>query len=154
MRNALFLSALLLPAAACGYEEPPDFDFPAEGSGNDGDDDWQEVEAGLEFRDTTTGDGAAIASGSNISADYTLWLWADGEKGTELEASQQPFQTPIGVGRVIPCWDKGLLGMTEGSVRELLCEPQHAYGSAGQGSVPPNATLFFEVELYTVGTGE
>lgn len=51
-------------------------------------------------------------------------------------------------GQVIKAWDVGVATMTKGEVAVLYCKPEYAYGEKGQGSIPPNATLIFEVELF------
>jgi FKBP-type peptidyl-prolyl cis-trans isomerase FkpA len=49
---------------------------------------------------------------------------------------------------VISCWDMGVSLMKVGESAILTCPPELAYGERGAGSdIPPNATLFFEVDL-------
>ena len=56
-----------------------------------------------------------------------------------------------GVGEVIKGWDRGVEGMRVGDKRRLTVPPQMAYGSQGvRGTIPPNATLVFDVELCDV----
>ena len=56
----------------------------------------------------------------------------------------------LGAGQVIRGWDLGVVGMKVGGQRRLIIPPDLGYGSAGNGSIPPNATLLFEVELVEV----
>jgi len=51
---------------------------------------------------------------------------------------------------VIKGWDEGLLGLKVGSIRQLIIPTDLAYGAAGSGTVPPNATIVFDVEVLSV----
>ncbi|MFO1252032.1 MAG: FKBP-type peptidyl-prolyl cis-trans isomerase [Inhella sp.] len=107
--------------------------------------------SGLQFEDTTVGEGAEAQAGRTVRVHYTGWLWKDGEKGAKFDSSKdrgQPFHFHLGGGEVIRGWDEGVQGMKEGGTRVLIIPPELGYGARGAGGViPPNATLCFEVDL-------
>lgn len=107
--------------------------------------------------DTKLGNGAEAVAGNNVSVHYTGWLYeeaAPGHKGAKFDSSRDrgnPFQFPLGAGRVIKGWDQGVAGMKVGGQRTLVIPPELGYGARGAGGViPPNATLIFDVELLGV----
>jgi peptidylprolyl isomerase len=111
--------------------------------------------SGLQYEDTVEGTGASPKAGQTCVMHYTGWLWENGAKGKRPFDSSvdkgQPFEFPIGQGRVIKGWDEGVATMKIGGKRNLLIPPDLGYGARGAGGViPPNATLFFEVELLGV----
>jgi len=148
----LLLGLLLSACPPVSGGDDDDDDDSAAADDDDDDDGWVELQDGLDVHDVVIGDGAVVEIGDTITAHYTLWLWEDDELGTQLETSRpnNPFSAGIGVGQLIQGWDLGIPGMRVGGQRELLIGPALAYGAGGQGSVPPNATLFFEVEILSV----
>ena len=112
--------------------------------------DYTTTDSGLQYYDLVVGDGAEAKSGQAITVHYTGWL----EDGTVFDSSVergQPFPFTLGVGQVIPGWDEGVEGMKIGGKRQLRVPADLAYGEQGApGTIPPNATLIFEVELLTV----
>ncbi len=107
--------------------------------------------SGLQIIDTVEGTGDQPKSGQLCVMHYTGWLYVDGKKGAKFDSSVdrgQPFEFPIGVGRVIAGWDEGVASMKVGGKRTLIIPPNLGYGARGAGGViPPNATLIFDVEL-------
>ncbi len=111
----------------------------------------------LQITDVQIGTGTLAQAGSNVVVHYTGWLYdteqAD-NKGAKFDSSvdrNQPFEFPLGGGRVIKGWDQGFDGMQVGGTRVLVIPPDMGYGERGAGGViPPNATLMFEVELLEV----
>ena len=110
--------------------------------------------SGLKITDTQAGTGATPKTGQTCVMHYTGWLYQDGKKGAKFDSSVdrgQPFEFPIGTGRVIKGWDEGVASMKVGGKRTLIIPPELGYGARGAGAViPPNATLLFEVELLGV----
>jgi len=106
--------------------------------------------------DLRLGTGAEAASGDTLMVHYTGWLYDDtkpDKKGEEFDGStpEQPFVFQLGSGQVIGGWEVGLPGMKVGGLRKLIIPSGLAYGREGAGtSIPPNATLVFEIELLSV----
>jgi peptidylprolyl isomerase len=112
----------------------------------------QRLPSGLQYEDVKVGTGATPKTGQTCVMHYTGWLWENGAKGAKFDSSVdrgQPFEFPLGQGRVIKGWDEGIATMKVGGKRNLLIPPSLGYGAqgTGHGLIPPNATLFFEVEL-------
>jgi len=110
--------------------------------------------SGLKYNDVKVGTGDEAVAGAEVEVHYTGWLYTDGKKGIRFDSSRdrnELFKFPLGAGRVIHGWDEGVQGMKVGGVRDLIIPPALGYGARGAGDViPPNATLFFEVELFKV----
>jgi peptidylprolyl isomerase len=110
--------------------------------------------SGLQIIDTRIGTGASPRTGQTCVMHYTGWLYENGAKGQKFDSSLdrgQPFEFPIGTGRVIRGWDEGVASMKVGGKRTLIIPARLGYGERGAGGViPPNATLIFEVELLAV----
>jgi FKBP-type peptidyl-prolyl cis-trans isomerase FkpA len=101
------------------------------------------------------GTGREAVAGKAVTVHYTGWLYDPNQpnnKGSQFDTSVngQPYSFVLGAGAVIRGWDQGLVGLKVGGVRQLVIPPDLAYGAAGRGPIPPNATLLFEVELMAV----
>ena len=111
----------------------------------------QTSNSGLQYLDTTLGEGEPAVVGKNVTVHYTGWLFNDGEQGTKFDSSKDrnaPFVFRLGAGQVIQGWDEGVAGMKVGGARTLIIPASLGYGARGAGGViPPNATLKFDVEL-------
>ena len=110
--------------------------------------------SGLQIIDIKEGAGPSPKPGQTCVMHYTGWLYENGQKGKKFDSSVdrgQPFQFPVGAGRVIAGWDEGVGSMKVGGKRTLIIPPNLGYGARGAGGViPPNATLMFDVELLGV----
>ena len=109
--------------------------------------------APFEIIDLREGDGATAANGYVLTVDYGGWLYdasrPDG-RGRQFDVNSG-FRFSLGLGNVLQGWDQGLVGMRENGERRLIVPPELAYGEQGKRPrVPPNATLVFDVTLFTV----
>ncbi len=107
------------------------------------------TQGGLQITDETVGTGAEATNGATLTMNYIGTL-TDGTKFDSSYDRNQPFNFTLGAGQVIPGWDQGIAGMKVGGKRKLIIPPSLGYGSQAAGSIPPNSTLIFEVELLDV----
>ena len=111
--------------------------------------DYITTDSGLQYYDIVEGDGPMPEEGQIVVVHYTGWL----EDGTKFDSSLdrgQPFTFPLGQGSVIAGWDEGVATMKVGGMRQLRIPADLAYGDTGSGTIPPGATLIFDVELLDV----
>ena len=114
-------------------------------------DKWQKQASGLEIWDEKVGVGEAVKAGANVKVHYTGWLTDD--KATIFDSSvkrNEPIEFPLN--GVIKGWQEGIPGMKPGGVRRLKIPPELAYGDrdVGNGLIPANSTLIFEVEVVKI----
>jgi FKBP-type peptidyl-prolyl cis-trans isomerase len=106
--------------------------------------------SGLEYWEIKKGSGKLAQKGKKVSVHYTGWL-TDGKEFDSSRDAGEPIQFNLGTGEVIKGWDEGIAGMKVGGRRQLRIPPALGYGARGFGSsIPPNATLVFDVELMGV----
>ena len=148
-RRALFLGLLATAsAAACGGGGNPN--EPSQNAT------WI-ANVPFSTQDLQGGEGEEVINGLRISVDYFGWLYntttAD-NKGSLFDASCQTTCSPIaftvGAGSLIRGFEQGVLGMRIGGIRRVIIPPDLAYGSTGSGTIPPNATIIFEIRVNAV----
>jgi FKBP-type peptidyl-prolyl cis-trans isomerase FkpA len=105
--------------------------------------------------DVVVGTGDESLVGKVVVVDYAGWLY-DGarpdNKGSLFDTSlnRSVFTFLLGSSAVIRGWEQGVPGMRVGGQRRLIIPPDLAYGSTGNGPIPPNATLVFDIWLLGV----
>ncbi len=104
----------------------------------------------LVVEDSVVGTGKEVNVGSLLTIHYVGAL-PDGTIFDSSRARGEPFSFTLGSGQVIAGFDQGFVGMKEGGTRILIIPAHLGYGSQGVGSIPPNSTLIFQVELISVG---
>jgi len=102
-----------------------------------------------------TGPDAAV-TGNTLTVHYSGYLYDDSvtdKRGLRFDTSRTtgiPMTVKLGENKVIKGWEQGLLGIKAGGKRRLVIPASLAYGSTGQGSIPANAPLIFDVEVTSV----
>src|SRR5690349_11320251 len=150
--NKQFLSAILASAvlvAACSKQAPE----PKPATSNSTTTSEAQITE-LQKIELKPGAGEGITAGQQAVVHYTGWLYEPGQdesKGKQFDSSREsgrPFRFVIGAGKVIKGWDEGVQGMQVGGQRRLVVPASLGYGEhgAGDGVIPPNATLVFDIE--------
>lgn len=107
-----------------------------------------ETASGLKYRVLRKSDGPKPKASNTVTVNYRGWL----DSGKEFDSSykrNEPISFPLN--GVIPGWTEGMQLIGEGGMIELWIPSRLGYGIEGSGgSVPPNATLHFIVELISV----
>ena len=104
---------------------------------------------GVMVKILTKGSGVGAKNGDNVLVHYVGKL-ADGSQFDSSVDKNIPFPFLLGAGRVIKGWDIGVVGMKVGEKRMLTIPPELAYGANGFLTIPPNATLTFEVQMIKI----
>jgi FKBP-type peptidyl-prolyl cis-trans isomerase FkpA len=106
-----------------------------------------QTDSGLRYKILAEGEGPKPTIENQVTAKYRGWF----DDGKEFDAGQiGPFHLKGGPGGVIGGWNEGIQLIGVGGKVELEVPPHLAYGPGGQGPIPPNAWLHFEVELLKV----
>ena len=101
--------------------------------------------SGLIFKLIKPGTGASPKASDTVKVNYR-GTFMDGREFDSSYKSGGPAEFPLD--RVIKCWTEGVQRLQVGGSARLTCPPSIAYGERGAGgTIPPNTTLQFEVEL-------
>ena len=111
----------------------------------------QETESGIKYKISKEGTGPNAKKDDLLSVHYSLQL----VDGSEIDSSftrGAPIEFTCGVGQVIKGWDEAMQLLNKGSKARLIIPSELGYGAvgAGNGVIPPNATLIFDVELVDI----
>jgi peptidylprolyl isomerase len=112
---------------------------------------WPELVAdadGIYQKTLKAGSGVTPKTGQTVSVSYKGML-VSGQVFDQSDFHGGPVDFQVGVGRIIPGWDKVVMQMKKGEKRMIVIPPELAYGSRGTpgGPIAPDSFLAFEVEL-------
>jgi peptidylprolyl isomerase len=116
--------------------------------------DMQKLPNGLEYKDLVIGSGAPAKFGRKVRLHY-VGRTTDGLKFDSSDG-KPAMEIVLGKGEVIKGWELGIGGgnglepMRVGGKRKLIIPPALGYGDKPIGTIPPNSTLVFEIELFGV----
>ncbi|KAK9476148.1 hypothetical protein V1514DRAFT_337857 [Lipomyces japonicus] len=103
---------------------------------------------GVDITPIAPGNGQDFPKPGDVVTIHYVGTLDNGKKFDSSRDRGAPFQTKIGVGQVIKGWDEGVPKLSLGEKAKLTISGDYGYGSRGfPGTIPPNATLIFEVEL-------
>ncbi|EIN09664.1 hypothetical protein PUNSTDRAFT_66164 [Punctularia strigosozonata HHB-11173 SS5] len=106
---------------------------------------------GVTIERISPGDGVNYPRKGDLVTIHYVGTLRDGTKFDSSRDRGSPFETEIGVGKVIKGWDEGVPQLSLGEKAVLTATPDYAYGARGFPPViPPNSTLQFEVELLSI----
>jgi hypothetical protein len=102
--------------------------------------------------DLVVGTGATAVNGDTVSVFYTGSFLSGQVFDTNVGGNALVFR--LGARAVIAGFEQGIVGMKVGGKRRLTIPPSLAYGSQGQGPIPPNTTLRFDVDLASIAASD
>jgi peptidylprolyl isomerase len=107
--------------------------------------------SGVRYVIEKKGTGNKPDRGKTVQVNYK-GSFLSGQVFDSSDMQGRPIEFPAGVGAVIKGWDEMILDMQIGEKRLAILPPELAYGErgAGNGIIPPNSFLVFEMELISV----
>lgn len=137
-RLVTLLTACVLAAiiGGCGSRDqagtPPEF---------------QETASGLKYRIRREGTGPYPQVGNLLRVHYRGWL----EDGSVFDTTYTSGESAaLFLDKTIAGWQEGVPLCREGGAIELVVPPELGYGPEGNSMIPPNATLYFLIEVEQV----
>jgi FKBP-type peptidyl-prolyl cis-trans isomerase FkpA len=106
-----------------------------------------ETESGLKYKILIAGKGRKPKAKNSVMVHYR-GLLLDGAEFDSSYSSDEPIKFKLR--KVIDGWTEGMQLMPEGSVFVFMIPPELGYGQKDLGTIPPNSTLIFEIELFGI----
>ena len=109
-----------------------------------------ELERGLVVEYFTVGEGPLPKKHKQVMVHYQGWVKGSGQFFDSSFQAGAPLEFPLGIGRVIPGWDDGIMTMPAGSRARLHIPAAMAYGQGSRPGIPANSNLVFDVHLVAI----
>lgn len=106
-------------------------------------------QSGLKYVILQPGSGAKADSADLVTVHYTGFL-SDGKIFDSSVERDEPFKFRLKLQPVIPGWEEGIKLIGKGGKAKLIIPPALGYGAIPVGTIPPNSTLIFDVELLDI----
>jgi FKBP-type peptidyl-prolyl cis-trans isomerase len=101
----------------------------------------EKTTSGLRYILTKTGTGASVKKGQYLNVNYV------GKFLTDKKFDSGNFDFQLGAGRVVAGFDEGIAKMKVGEKATIIFPSALGYGAGGQGSIPGNSPLLFDIEV-------
>ncbi len=110
----------------------------------------QRLPSGMYYVVENPGSGVQPENNKNVKVNYHGTLFDGTVFDSSLKPGREPFEFILGRGQVIKGWDQGIPLFKVGGKGKLIIPPSMGYGEQGQGSIPPNSWLVFDIEVLGV----
>jgi peptidylprolyl isomerase len=106
--------------------------------------------SGLRYVIKKSNPSGELASPGDVVYVHYVGTLTNGTKFDSSRDRNKPFSFPLGKGSVIKGWDEAFAILRKGEVATIILPPSLGYGDRNLGTIPPNSTLIFEVELLDI----
>jgi FKBP-type peptidyl-prolyl cis-trans isomerase len=153
MRSRLLALVALLAVASCEPTAPPGPSNPATDTyaASLGVDiaSMVKVSPDLYYKDIVVGTGSPEAARNKTITVYYTGYTTDGQS-FDSNVGDDALRETLSDVNFIAGWVVGIAGMKPGGTRKIVIGSQLGYGPQGNGPIPPNATLVFDIQLVKV----
>jgi FKBP-type peptidyl-prolyl cis-trans isomerase len=109
------------------------------------------MQDGVEIHNIAVGHGRRVKKGDRVTMNFKGRIDPEERKAFDKSKVGKPFSFIVGSKKIIKGVSIGVTGMTMNSKRELVIPSSLGFGKTGLlDKVPPNTTLYYDVEIVDV----
>jgi len=109
------------------------------------------TDLGVYYVEIEEGEGNLAQSGDTLTIGYAGYFMGGVLfESTHINSEDGKMEFILENPPFIPGWDSGMKVMNEGSLFQFIIPSEYAYGSEGQGKIPPYSTMIFVVEMFEI----